>query len=110
MARGLATAQQRRAGPWHCRVGDAVQAVGRLPRLLAARSRRRDQPPNHNARGPDAPNRPLRPVERTEQRHLDEIAAAVISHRYAFDEHDPLGEIPRRHWLRRVYLARVQSG
>ena len=41
--------QQWRPGLWCCRVGDALQTVGRFLRLLATRPGRLEQPPTDNA-------------------------------------------------------------
>ena len=58
-----------------------MQAIGRFLRLLATRTGRLDQPPLDDARGLDALDRLLRPVERTADGFLDQLAPAVIDGR-----------------------------
>ena len=57
LARGPPPRQQRRAGARRCPSGDAMQAIGRFLRLLAARSRRLAQPPLDHTRRLDALDR-----------------------------------------------------
>src|SRR5208282_2665474 len=87
---------------WRRRAGDAVQAVGRFLRLLATRACRLGQPPTDDPRGLDARDRLLGPVERTENRLLNQLTLAVIGDRHGLDAHDPLGKLTRRHRLDRI--------
>jgi hypothetical protein len=82
--------------------GDAVQPVDRLLRLLATRPGRLDQPPTDDAPGFHPRDRLLRPVQRAENRFLDQLTAVIIGRRYCLGAHDPLGEFARRHWTGRI--------
>ena len=58
-----------------------------------------DQPPTDHAPDLDPRDRLLRPVERSEQRLLNQFTAAVVRHGYGFDAHEPLRELACRHRL-----------
>jgi hypothetical protein len=96
LAGGPAPRQLRRAGVRRCRVGDAVQPIGRLLWLLATDSARLDQPPTDDASGFHPRDRLLRPVQQAENRFLGQLAAVIIGRRYRLGAHDPLGEFVRR--------------
>ncbi len=95
MARGPAPRQQRRAGRRRRGTGDALSAIGRLLRLLAARACHLDQPPTDHPGDLDPRDRLLGAVERTKQRLLNPFTALVIGRRYRLEAHDPLREFAR---------------
>src|SRR5690242_3524052 len=72
LARGPPPRQQRRADARRRPPGDAMQAIGRFLRLLAACTRRLAQSPSHHTRRLGALDRLFRPLERTENGLLDQ--------------------------------------
>src|SRR5271165_6768851 len=83
---------------WRCGAGrrSISAATGNVRMPL------RGQSPTDDPRGLDPRDRLLGPVERTEDRLLNQLPLAVIGHRHGLDAHDPLGELTRRHRLDRI--------
>jgi hypothetical protein len=67
--------------------------------LLATRAGRLNQAPTDDPGGLDPFDRLFRPIERAEQRFLNQFALAIVGRRYRLDAHDPLREFARRHRL-----------